>query len=70
MRRGERCGDVGWGCYTINPYETVTNGRRDGPASVTADLLKRNQFMKLSGDPNFDKHAGRYAGMTGPHPQP
>ena len=61
---------MGWGCYTINPYETVTNGRRDGPASVTADLLKRNQFMKLSGDPNFDKHAGRYAGMTWPHPQP
>ena len=60
VRRGDRCGDVGWGCYTTNPYETVTNGRKDGHASVTADLLKRNQFMKLSGDPCFDKHAGKY----------
>ena len=27
---------------------------------MTADLLKRNQFMKLSGDPCFDKKAGKY----------
>lgn len=60
VRRGQRCGDIGWGCTVVNPQETKTNGRRDGPASVTADLLKRNQFMKLSGDPCFDKHAGRF----------
>ena len=28
-------------------------------SSVSADLTKKHQFMKLSGDPGFDKRAGR-----------
>ena len=59
QRRGQRAGDVGWGCATINKYETECYGRVDGMSSVSADLTKKHQFMKLSGDPGFDKRAGR-----------
>ena len=31
-RRGERCGEVGWGCYATNPYGAASNGRKDGHA--------------------------------------
>ena len=59
QRRGQAAGDVGWGCATINKYETECYGRVDGMSSVSADLTKKHQFMKLSGDPGFDKRAGR-----------
>ena len=26
-RRGQRCGDVGWGCFVVDPQNTGTNGR-------------------------------------------
>ena len=42
---------------------SVDWGRRDGAAAVSADLLKRNMFMKLSGDPNFDTKQGRFVQM-------
>ncbi len=58
-RRGQRCGDVGWGCFTTNPKETMQNGRIDGHALVSSDLHKKHQFMRLSGDPSFEKRAGR-----------
>ena len=45
------------------PKQSVAYGRRDGAASVSAELVKRNMFMKLSGDPNFDSKAGRYVQM-------
>ncbi len=36
VRRSQtgRVGDVGWGCYTTNPYETVTNGRKECAAAT------------------------------------
>ena len=61
-RRGQRCGDIGWGVSAAPPKSSVDWGRRDGAAAVSADLLKRNMFMKLSGDPNFDE-AGRFVQM-------
>jgi hypothetical protein len=59
QRRGQRAGDVGWGCARPNPAETQQNGRVDGHALVSSDLHKKHQFMRLSGDPSFDKRAGR-----------
>lgn len=59
VRRGQRSGDVGWGCAVPNTKETLQNGRVDGHALVGSDLNKRHQFMRLSGDPSFDKRAGR-----------
>ena len=59
QRRGQRAGDVGWGCGKPNPHETLENGRIDGHALVSSDLTKKHQFMRLSGDPCFDKRAGR-----------
>ena len=59
QRRGQRAGDVGWGCGNPNPHETLQNGRIDGHALVSSDLNKKHQFMRLSGDPCFDKRAGR-----------
>ena len=59
QRRGQRAGDVGWGCGKPNLYETQGNGRIDGHALVSSDLNKKHQFMRLSGDPCFDKRAGR-----------
>ena len=58
-RRGQRAGDVGWGCARPNPHETLQNGRVDGHAMVSSDLQTKHQFMRLSGDPCFDKRAGR-----------
>jgi len=58
-RRGQRAGDYGWGCAVPNPHETLENGRIDGHALVSSDLNKKHQFMRLSGDPCFDKRAGR-----------
>ena len=37
----------------------MQNGRVDGHALVSSDLNKKHQFMRLSGDPCFDKRAGR-----------
>ena len=62
-RRGQRCGDIGWGVSAAPPKSSVDWGRRDGAAAVSADLLKRNMFMKLSGDPNFDTKQGRFVQM-------
>ena len=59
QRRGQRAGDVGWGCARPNPRETLQNGRIDGHALVSSDLHKKHQFMRLSGDPCFDKRAGK-----------
>ena len=59
QRRGQRAGDVGWGCAKPNPRETSQNGRIDGHALVSSDLFKKHQFMRLSGDPSFDKRAGK-----------
>jgi len=59
QRRGQRAGDVGWGCAVPNTHETLQNGRVDGHALVSSDLHKKHQFMRLSGDPCFDKRAGR-----------
>ena len=59
QRRGQRAGDVGWGCAVPNTYETLQNGRIDGHALVSSDLHKKHQFMRLSGDPSFDKRAGK-----------
>ena len=59
QRRGQRAGDVGWGCGNPNAHETLLNGRIDGHALVSSDLSKKHQFMRLSGDPCFDKRAGR-----------
>ena len=93
QRRGQRAGDVGWGCVRPNLKETQQNGRIDGHALVSSDLHKkyaiyhapvlltprlrafahdapppfapphflggRHQFMRLSGDPSFDKRAGK-----------
>jgi hypothetical protein len=59
QRRGQRAGDVGWGCARPNPRETLQNGRIDGHALVSSDLHKKHQFMRLSGDPSFDKRAGK-----------
>ena len=59
QRRGQRAGDYGWGCGAPNPNETMQNGRVDGHALVSSDLNKKHQFMRLSGDPCFDKRAGR-----------
>ena len=59
QRRGQKAGDIGWGCAAPNPRETFQNGRVDGHALVSSDLNKRHQFMRLSGDPSFDKRAGR-----------
>ena len=59
QRRGQKAGDIGWGCAAPNTRETAQNGRIDGHALVSSDLHKRHQFMRLSGDPAFDKRAGR-----------
>jgi hypothetical protein len=59
-RRGQRVGDIGWGCYTINQQESADHGVRDGHAALTMNLEKRNQFLKLPGDPCFDKRAGKH----------
>ena len=59
QRRGQRAGDIGWGCGNPNPHETLQNGRVDGHALVSSDLFRKHQFMRLSGDPCFDKRAGR-----------
>ncbi|KAL1526583.1 hypothetical protein AB1Y20_015290 [Prymnesium parvum] len=59
VRRGQRCGDVGWGCFQADPKNTQPNGRMDGHALVSTDLNKKHQFMHLSGDPGFDKRAGK-----------
>ena len=48
-RRGQRCGDVGWGCFQTDPNETRTYGRTDGHGLVASDLNKKHQFMRLSG---------------------
>ena len=65
QRRGQRAGDVGWGCAAPNPRETQQNGRVDGHALVSSDLFKKHQFMRLSGDPSFDKRAGRAVQLHG-----
>jgi len=59
QRRGQRVGDIGWGCAVPNTLETLQNGRVDGHALVSSELHKKHQFMRLSGDPCFDKHGGR-----------
>jgi len=59
VRRGQRCGDIGWGCFTVNTKESSQNGLRDGHAHVGADLNKKHQFMVLPGDPCFDKRIGK-----------
>ena len=59
-RRGQQVGDIGWGCYTINPQESTDHGVRDGHAALTMNLQKRNQFLQLPGDPCFDKRAGKH----------
>ena len=64
-RRGQRAGDVGWGCARPNPKETQQNGRVDGHALVSSDLFKKHQFMRLSGDPSFDKRAGKAVMLQG-----
>ena len=61
--RGFTCGEGGWGVSAAPPKSSVDWGRRDGAAAVSADLLKRNMFMKLSGDPNFDTKQGRFVQM-------
>jgi hypothetical protein len=66
QRRGQRAGDYGWGCAHPNPRETQQNGRVDGQAMVSSDLFKKHQFMRLSGDPSFDKRAGKAIMMRGP----
>jgi len=63
-RRGQRCGDVGWGCFQTDPNETATFGRTDGHGLVGTDLNKKHQFMRLSGDPCFDMRAGRLVPST------
>lgn len=60
VRRGQRVGDIGWGCFTINPRESADHGLRDGHAALSMDLHKRNQFLQLPGDPCFDKRSGKY----------
>lgn len=64
VRRGTRCGDVGWGCFTAHPGETALHGRVDGHALVGSDLTKKHQFMRLSGDPGFDKRTGRHVPVS------
>uniref|UniRef100_A0A7S4F9M8 Uncharacterized protein n=1 Tax=Chrysotila carterae TaxID=13221 RepID=A0A7S4F9M8_CHRCT len=58
VRRGQRCGDIGWGCYTVSPMESDRNGLRDGHAAVVMDLHKKHQFMDLPGDTRFEKLVG------------
>jgi len=65
QRRGQRAGDIGWACAIPNPRETQQYGRVDGHALVSSDLQKKHQFMRLSGDPSFDKRAGKAITMHG-----
>lgn len=64
-RRGQRAGDIGWACNIPNPQETNQYGRIDGHALVSSDLHRKHQFMRLSGDPSFDKRAGKAIMMHG-----
>ena len=65
QRKGQRAGDVGWCCGFPNSRETAQNGRVDGHALVGSDLFKKHQFMRLSGDPGFDKRAGKAVVLHG-----
>jgi len=58
-RRGQCAGDVGWACNIPNRNETQSYGRVDGLALVSSDLHRKHQFMRLSGDPSFDRRAGK-----------
>jgi len=72
VRRGNRCGEIGWGCQTVDTRGSVMNGLRDGHAFVGMDLDKKHQFMQLPGDTCFDKRAGSkfVAQMSSGRPQP
>jgi len=40
VRRGQRCGDVGWGCFQADPKNTQPNGRMEWVALLFACLLR------------------------------
>ena len=69
-RKGQCAGDIGWGSNVVNSRETEQYGRVDGLAGVYADLQKRHQFMRLSGDPGFMNRAGKAIQFTGSQRKP
>ena len=69
-RRGQCSGDIGWACNITNPRETEQYGRVDGHALVSSDLHRKHQFIRLSGDPSFDKRAGKAIQFRGSQRKP
>ena len=60
VRRGQRCGDIGWGCHTVNPNETGINGRNECAGSARpharascAPFARRSRLACAAGRPAF-----------------
>ena len=68
-RKGMCPGEVGWHC-AMTKQQGQHFGRVDGHALVCSDLHRKHQFLRLSGDPSFDKRAGKAVQFLGTHRKP
>eukprot|EP00965_Chrysotila_dentata_P259237 6213489-Pleurochrysis_carterae.AAC.1 len=48
VRRGQRCGDIGWGCYTVSPMESDRNGLRECARMPALPLALRGRVSLLN----------------------